>query len=176
MRRSGKSKPVVWRWQERFMQEGVEGLLRDKTRPPGKSPLPAATVQRVIDLALSPPLGETTHWTGRDLARAAGVSLAHPGGPTPAPHRIRSFKLSTDPKRGVFRSFVELQAAITRFIAEANSHPKPFVWTADPARVLAAVKQEKQTLGSIHLAECTHPWEVALNSHLSQRFTQNRSA
>jgi transposase len=24
MRRSGKSKPVVWRWQARFMAEGVE--------------------------------------------------------------------------------------------------------------------------------------------------------
>ena len=44
MRRSGKSKPVVWRWQARFMAEGVEGLTRDKTRKPGKNPLPAATV------------------------------------------------------------------------------------------------------------------------------------
>ena len=50
MRRSGLSKPVVWRWQERFMQEGVDGLLRDKTRKPGKPPLPAEIVQRVIDL------------------------------------------------------------------------------------------------------------------------------
>jgi transposase len=33
MRRSGKSKPCVWRWQERFMRQGVPGLLRDKTRP-----------------------------------------------------------------------------------------------------------------------------------------------
>ena len=46
MRRSGKAKPVVWRWQERFMQEGVAGLTRDKTRKPGKPPLPPATVQR----------------------------------------------------------------------------------------------------------------------------------
>ena len=44
MRRSGKAKPVVWRWQARFMAEGVEGLTRDKTRKPGKPPLPAATV------------------------------------------------------------------------------------------------------------------------------------
>jgi transposase len=44
MRRSGLSKPVGWRWQERFMEEGVDGLLRDKTRKPGKLPLPAATV------------------------------------------------------------------------------------------------------------------------------------
>jgi hypothetical protein len=28
MRRSGKSKPSVWRWQERFMTDGVDGLLR----------------------------------------------------------------------------------------------------------------------------------------------------
>jgi transposase len=33
MRRTGKSKSCVWRWQERFMEEGVAGLLRDKTRP-----------------------------------------------------------------------------------------------------------------------------------------------
>jgi hypothetical protein len=45
MRRSGKSKPVVWRWQARFMAEGVEGLTRDKTRKPGKPPLPTGTVQ-----------------------------------------------------------------------------------------------------------------------------------
>jgi transposase len=55
MRRSELSKPVVWRWQERFMREGVDGLLRDKTRKPGKKPLPAAIVQRVVDLALGPP-------------------------------------------------------------------------------------------------------------------------
>ena len=102
MRRSGKSKPVVWRWQARFMAEGVEGLTRDKTRKPGKPPLPTGTVQRVVDLALGPPPGETTHWTGRMLAKAAGVSLrsvqrileAH----QLAPHRIRTFKLSNDPK------------------------------------------------------------------------------
>src|SRR5262249_26853392 len=39
MRRTGKSKPCVWRWQERYIAEGVDGLLRDKTRPPGKKPL-----------------------------------------------------------------------------------------------------------------------------------------
>jgi hypothetical protein len=37
MRRSGKSKPVVWRWQARFMAEGVEGLTRDKTPSLAKS-------------------------------------------------------------------------------------------------------------------------------------------
>jgi transposase len=310
MRRSGRAKPVVWRWQERFMLEGVDGLLRDKTRKPGKPPLPAATVQQVIDLVSGPPPGETTHWTGRMLAKAVGISLrsvqrileAH----QLTPHRIRTFKLSNDPKfaeklrdvvglyvdppdhavvlsvdeksqiqaldrtqpglpmkpgragtmthdykrngtttlfaalnvldgtiigrnmvrhrhqefirflsdieaqvpkrkaihaivdnyathkhpkvrdwlaqhprwtfhftptsaswlnavegffakltnrrlsRGVFRSVTELKAAIERFIAETNADPKPFVWTARPNRILAAVKRGKQTLESVH--------------------------
>ena len=49
-------------------------------------------------------------------------------------------------KRGVFRSVIDLQVAINRFVAETNLNPKPFVWTADPKRVLAAVKRGKQTL------------------------------
>jgi hypothetical protein len=85
-----------------FMAEGVEGLTRDKTREPGKKPVPAATVQNVVGLALGPPPAEATHWTGRMLVKAAGVSLrsvqrileAH----QPAPHRIRMFKPSSDPK------------------------------------------------------------------------------
>src|SRR3954447_14450715 len=101
-RRTGKSKPCVWRWQERFMREGVAGLLRDKTRRPGKAPLPAETVQRVVELTLKEPPGETTHWTGRAMAEEAGVSLrsvqriwkAH----RLAPHRVRTFKLSRDPE------------------------------------------------------------------------------
>src|SRR5882672_2568225 len=39
-RRVGKSKNCVWRWQERFMQEGIAGLLRDKTRPSRITPPP----------------------------------------------------------------------------------------------------------------------------------------
>ena len=310
MRRSGKAKPVVWTWQARFMAEGVDGLLRDKTRRPGKAPLPAATVQRVIDLVSGPPPGEVTHWTGRMLARQASISLrsvqrileAH----QLTPHRIRTFKLSNDPqfaaklrdvvglyvdppahavvlsvdeksqiqaldrtqpglpmkpgragtmthdykrhgtptlfaalnvldgtvigsnmkrhrhqefirfledidaqvpkrkaihaivdnyathkhpkvrrwlarhprwtfhftptsaswlnavegffakltnrrlKRGVFRSVSELEAAIDRFLAETNADPTPFVWTARPNRILAAVKRGKEKLESIH--------------------------
>ena len=51
-------------------------------------------------------------------------------------------------RRGVFRSIVDLQAAIHRYIAEHNTEPKPFAWTADPDRVLAAIKRGKQALES----------------------------
>ena len=61
MRRTGKSKTCVWRWQERFMEAGVDGLLRDKTRPSRVLPLPAEAVERVIALSQSDPPGEATH-------------------------------------------------------------------------------------------------------------------
>jgi Homeodomain-like domain len=128
MPRSGKSKPVVWRWQARFMSEGVEGLTRDKTRKPGKRPLPSGTVQRVVDLTLEPPPGDATHWTGRMLAKVAGVSLrsvqrileAH----QLAPHRIHTFKLSTDPK------FAE-KLTLPRLLNDDSFGPK---MRSDPAR------------------------------------------
>ena len=53
-------------------------------------------------------------------------------------------------KRGVFRSVVDLQAAINRYISEHNAEPKTFVWTADPERVLAAIGRGKQALESVH--------------------------
>ena len=40
MCRTGMSKPTVWRWQERYFDEGVAGLKRDKTRPSQVPPLP----------------------------------------------------------------------------------------------------------------------------------------
>jgi hypothetical protein len=101
MRRAGVSKPCVWRWQERFVHAGVAGLLRDKTRKPGLPPLPAAVVDRVIELTLAEPLGETTHWTGRAMAAASGISLRSVQRIWAAhglrPHRVRRFKLSHDP-------------------------------------------------------------------------------
>ena len=53
-------------------------------------------------------------------------------------------------KRGVFRSVVDLQAAINRYLDEANHDPKPFVWTADPDKIIAAVNRGRQALESIH--------------------------
>jgi transposase len=100
-RPSGVSRPAVWRWQQRYAEQGVAGLLRDKTRKPGKAPLPTKTVAKVLALTCSEPPGNATHWTGRAVARAAGISLravqriweAH----RLQPHRLRTFKKSKDP-------------------------------------------------------------------------------
>lgn len=55
MEATSKSKTCVWRWQERFMTEGVDGLLRDKSRPPGTAPLEVDLVERVVALTQEPP-------------------------------------------------------------------------------------------------------------------------
>src|SRR5512144_146270 len=97
----GISRPAVWRWQQRFAEAGVDGLLRDKPRKPGKLRPSAETVAKVLALPCTEAPGEATHWTGRAVARAAGVSLravqriweAH----RLQPHRIRTFKKSSDP-------------------------------------------------------------------------------
>ena len=52
-------------------------------------------------------------------------------------------------KRGVFQSVIDLQSFINRFVAEHNDKPKPFTWTADPNKIIAAVKRGHQALDSI---------------------------
>jgi transposase len=77
VRQTGLSKPSVWRWQERYIEAGVDGLLRDKTRPSRVPALDQRTVAEVIRRTLEePPPGEATHWTVRAMARASGVSPA----------------------------------------------------------------------------------------------------
>ena len=292
------------------MREGVEGLLRDKTRPSRIPPLAPAIAERVVARTLDDAPGETTHWTALMMAAEIGISVSSVQRIWRAhglqPHRVRQFKLSNDPKfveklrdvvglyvsppahaivlsfdeksqiqaldrsqpglplkkgragtmthdykrngtttlfaalnvldgtvigrnmqrhrhqefirflntievqlpvgkavhvildnyaahkhpkvrewldrhprftfhftptscswlnavegffakltkrrlkRGVFHSLVDLQAAINRFLAEQNQNPKPFVWTADPDRIIAAVKRGHQVLDSIH--------------------------
>jgi transposase len=310
MRQAGVAKTAVWRWQERFMQAGVDGLLRDKTRPSRIAPLPAAVAERVVALTLGPPPGETTHWTAPAMAAVVGISVSSVQRIWRAhglqPHRLRHFKLSNDPqfvaklrdivglyvdppahavvlsvdeksqiqaldrtqpglplkrgrcgtmthdykrngtttlfaafnvlegkvigrcmqrhrhqefirflnaieaevpagklvhvildnyaahkhpkviawlgrhprftfhftptsaswlnavegffakltkrrlRRGVFHSLVSLQAAINRFVAEANDSPRPFRWTKDPDKIIAAVRRGHQALDSLH--------------------------
>src|SRR5580692_13200683 len=64
----GLSRPMVWRWQQRFAEAGVDGLLRDKTRQPGKPPIPAETVAHVVALTCADPPHQAAHWTGRAMA------------------------------------------------------------------------------------------------------------
>ena len=63
----------------RYTEQGVDGLLRNKTRKPGS----------------------VTHWTVRAMAKTVGISLRAVQRIWEAnrlqPHRLRTFKRSTDP-------------------------------------------------------------------------------
>ena len=102
MKRTGKSKPCVWRWQERYVEEGVDGLLRDKTRPPGTKPLSGAVKRKVLTKTASETPPNATHWSVRSMAKAIGIShtsvqriWAEAG---LKPHLVRRFKISNDPQ------------------------------------------------------------------------------
>ena len=310
MRATGKAKTVIWRWQERFRDDGAAGLWRDKTRRSRIPPLSPAVAERVVAMTLAGPPPAASHWTGAAMAKAAGISISSVQRIWRAhglrPHLVRRFKLSNDPqfaiklkeivglyvnppdhaivlsvdeksqiqaldrtqpglpikkgragtmthdykrhgvttlfaaldvlegkiigqcmrhhrhqefirfltvidarvpkkktvhvivdnyaahkhpkvrewinkhprfvfhftptsaswlnaveglfakltkkrlKRGVFRSLQELKDAIHRFLDEANANPKPFTWTKDPNKIIAAVKRGHQVLDSIH--------------------------
>ena len=57
MARTGKSKPTVWRWQQRFMAERVEGLLRDQVQ--------AVLTRTQAGPPRGPPTGRCGPWPGR---------------------------------------------------------------------------------------------------------------
>src|SRR5262249_37957428 len=71
--RVGTSEPTVRRWLERFTAQGVDGLLRDATRPPGRPPLAKAMVERVVAMTLHEPPPDATQWSARRLAKAVGI-------------------------------------------------------------------------------------------------------
>ena len=102
MRATGKAKTVIWRWQERFQDEGAAGLWRDKTRPSRIPPLSPAVAERVVALTLAGPPPTASHWTGSAMAKAAGISVSSVQRIWRAhglrPHLVRRFKLSNDPQ------------------------------------------------------------------------------
>lgn len=101
MRETGASKNSVWNWPKRFLEAGIAGLLKDKTRKPGKAPLSEAVRARVVEMAATERPPHATHWSVRMLAKATGISprsveriLAEHG---LKPHLTRTFKVSNDP-------------------------------------------------------------------------------
>jgi transposase len=135
-RRAGVGRPAVWRWQRRFAEAGVDGMLRDATRKPGKAPLADAAVQRVVALTCAEPPGETTHWTGRMMAKAVWISLrsvqriwaAH----KLQPHRVRTFKRSRDPAfLAKLEAIVGLYVAPPRHAVVLSVDEKPHLQALD---------------------------------------------
>ena len=102
------------------MHEGVGGLLRDKSRPPGKAPIEPDRVAWIVRQTQQPPPHGATHWTLRAMAKAAGVAASTVQAIWKAhglsPHRWRNFKLSNDP------AFAEKLADIVGLYVDPPAH------------------------------------------------------
>ena len=100
-RRLHVSAEAVSRIRRRFLDAGVAGL---PTRPKAgrkDHAVPAATVERLVELAMSPPPAGRSRWTTRLLAKVVGLTsgcvsdvLRRNG---LKPHHVRTYKVSRDP-------------------------------------------------------------------------------
>ena len=98
----GVSPATVTRWRECFEQEGLKASVKVRPGRGRKPSIGPETVARIVHATLhETPPGET-HWSCRSMARAHGVSHATVQKIWAArgikPHRVETFKLSTDPR------------------------------------------------------------------------------
>ena len=99
--RSGFRRTTVWRWQGYFAEAGVDGLIKGRSKPPGRKPLSAAMKLKVVEKTVKERPANATHWSVRSMAEEMGIShtsvqriWAEHG---LKPHLVRSFKISNDP-------------------------------------------------------------------------------
>src|ERR1700761_298410 len=72
--RVGKSVLTVRRWRRRYAAKGVDGLLKEAPRPPGRKPLTARKIKQVVNLTLNEKPPDATHWSERSMAARAGIA------------------------------------------------------------------------------------------------------
>ncbi len=101
---TGRGKPTIWRWQERYAREGADGLFREAPRGKAFLAAPPEQVAAVVERTLHERPPAATHWTLRSMAKATGLapSTIHRIWREHGlkPHRFETFKLSNDPKFG----------------------------------------------------------------------------
>ncbi len=96
----GKSVLTVHRWRRRYEAKGVDGLIKDASRPPRRKPLSAERINQVVHMTLHETPPNATHWSVRRMAAATGLSPSSVQRIWAAhglkPHRIETFKVSRD--------------------------------------------------------------------------------
>lgn len=99
-RRLRVSPTTVCKWRARFLAQRIDGLY-DEPRPGAPRQITDAQVEQVIIRTLETTPRGATHWSTRDMAKAAGLSHVTIGRIWRAfglqPHRTETFKLSPDP-------------------------------------------------------------------------------
>jgi transposase len=92
---------TVSKYVHRFNEGGVDSLLRDKTRLPGKKPIPVEVKNELSRIVCSEKPEDATHWSSRELAKRLGIGHASVSNILRErglkPHLVKSFQFSTDP-------------------------------------------------------------------------------
>jgi transposase len=98
--RLGLNRETVGKWRRRFMAQRLEGL-RDEPRSGTPRTIEDTRIEAVIVRTLETLPPDATHWSSRSMAKASGVSISSVQRIWRAfglqPHRLETFKLSTDP-------------------------------------------------------------------------------
>jgi len=94
------TRQTVGKWRRRFLEQRLDGLL-DEPRPGAPRKLDDARIEQLIATTLNERPRQASHWSTRLLATKLGVSQSTVSRAWRAfglqPHRVESFKLSTDP-------------------------------------------------------------------------------
>lgn len=101
--RVGMSRPTVLKWRDRYTRAGIDALV-DLPRPGRKAEIDEVAVlaETLADKGKPPPELGVTHWSARLMANRLGISFASVARIwrkwNIQPHRIETFKFSTDPE------------------------------------------------------------------------------
>jgi transposase len=96
----GVDRATVGKWRRRFVEKRLDGLY-DEPRSGAPRTVDDARIEAVIVKTLESVPANATHWSSRGMAKASGLSVSTVQRIWRAfglqPHRIETFKLSTDP-------------------------------------------------------------------------------
>jgi len=98
----GLSRPTVILWRSRFAEGGTAALTETKPGRGRKPTISAAKIKAIVQATTQTRPPGQTHWSCRSMAKAQGVSAASVQRIWDAhglkPHRVKTFKLSNDPR------------------------------------------------------------------------------
>src|SRR5215470_2820718 len=97
----GVARDTVRLWRDRFAKHGLDGL-DDEPRCGAPRKIGDDRIEEIITMTLEAKPADATHWSTRGMAKASGVSTSSVHRIWRAfslqPHRVETFKLSTDPQ------------------------------------------------------------------------------
>lgn len=157
-RMSGYTVVQVSRLRRRFAEKRLAGL-QDKPRSGRPLRINARKRARVVAMTLKPPPAGITHWSSRDLAGEVGVShstvfriwRAH----DLQPHRIETFKFSTDPK------------------AEEKIHDVVGLYLNPPANAVVLSVDEKTQIQALNRTQPILPLRPGLPARQTHDYQRN---